>query len=315
MRKFIYSDLHGNGNMYHTIMSYLDNISKQEEIILYINGDLIDRGLESADMLLDIKKRIEENKFKIIYLGGNHELMMHQVFKKRKKGIYVSPYNDWYENGGWITDDCLADLLDFNQDKILEVADFVSNLKIYHTFTEKLNGKNIVLVHAATLKTMKDPCTKKIKDDDSSVTYAVWTRERGYYSFFGLPIIEDTKYRIGHDDYFSIVGHDPNKNKYGFEYHEDGNYLNIDGGCARYVSGLFEYDHTPLVEILDNSLRIITFNNNNEIIYGNYFINNKIIPFTEEELDKERNYLDKTFKPKKLILLPDNIVGYEDWKR
>ena len=42
MRKFIISDVHGNGNLYYTIMNYLENISKLDEVTLYINGDLID---------------------------------------------------------------------------------------------------------------------------------------------------------------------------------------------------------------------------------------------------------------------------------
>ena len=130
MRKFIISDLHGNGNVYHAIMSYLDNISKEEEITLYINGDLIDRGVDSAAMLLDIKKRIEDNKYPIIYLAGNHELMMYELFEQRKKGLYVPPYNQWYRNGGWRTDNGLGDILN-DKDKILEVVDFIANLKIY----------------------------------------------------------------------------------------------------------------------------------------------------------------------------------------
>ena len=65
MRKFIVSDIHGNGNVYYSIMGYLDNISKEEEIELYINGDLIDRGDYSSEILLDVMKRIKENKFKI----------------------------------------------------------------------------------------------------------------------------------------------------------------------------------------------------------------------------------------------------------
>ena len=66
MRKFIISDIHGFGNVYYSLMSYLDNISEHEEIELYINGDLIDRGYESAEILLDVKKRIVENKFKTL---------------------------------------------------------------------------------------------------------------------------------------------------------------------------------------------------------------------------------------------------------
>ena len=74
MRKFIISDIHGYGNLYYSVMGYLDNISKNEEIELYINGDLIDRGYESAEILLDVIKRIKENKFKIVYLGGINDV-------------------------------------------------------------------------------------------------------------------------------------------------------------------------------------------------------------------------------------------------
>ena len=86
MRKFIISDIHGNGNLYYSVMSYLENISKGEDVILYINGDLIDRGIESGEILLDVFERIKENNphFKIIYLAGNHELMMYEVFEKRR---------------------------------------------------------------------------------------------------------------------------------------------------------------------------------------------------------------------------------------
>ena len=302
MRKFIISDLHGNGNVYHSIMSYLDNISKDEEIELYINGDLIDRGIDSAEMLLDIKKRIEENKYKIIYLAGNHELMMHDVFEKRRKGMYVSPIDAWYRNGGYKTDSGLERLLN-DRDKILEVADFISNLKIYHKFQECMDYKNIVLVHAACPAIVKDECDIRLKDNSDTTYYAVWTREIDPYVPF--------RCRVGHDSYFSIVGHTPNTNKYGVEYHLAQDYLNIDGASSMYVCGIFEQDHVPLVEVCDNYLKILTFNSNNEIIYGNYFVDNKLFPYNIEDLDKERSKLDNSFKPKKLVKLFDGTIDYE----
>ena len=304
MRKFIISDIHGLGNVYKSIMHYLDNLNEKEPIELYINGDMIDRGPDSAEILLDIKERIESQKYHIIYLGGNHELMMHQVYQKRNKGKFVSEYNDWYLNGGWVTDYGLEDILD-DKNKIFKIADFVSNLKIYHKFTEELNGKNIVLVHAACPLNVKDECNLRIKDNNAEVFYDVWSREDDPYMPF--------RCRIGHKAYFTIVGHTPNDSKFGYVYHYNQNYLNIDGGCAAYAKGFFQYDHIPLVEIKDNYLKILTFNNNNEIIYGNYFDGTKSIPLTLAELDSERKYLDHEFKPRKLVKLPDNIIGYEDW--
>ena len=303
MRKFIISDIHGLGNIYNSIINYLDNINKHEEIELYINGDLFDRGLESTEILLDIIKRIKKNKYKITYLGGNHELLMYQLYEQRKKGIN-NYHNDWYDNGGDITDEGLEEILK-TKEEILKVVDFIGNLKIYHIFKEKINNKNILLIHAACPIKIKDICNIKIKDNTEEVSYCVWAREYDpLYPF---------RCKIGNDNYFTIIGHTPNNNIYGYEYHPSSNYLNIDGGCAAYAKGFFEYNHFPLVEIKDGYLKILTFNNNNEIIYGNYFKNNKSIPYTEEELNKERQYLNHNLISKKIIHLEDDIIGYENW--
>ena len=273
MRKFVISDIHGNGNLYYSVMSYLENISKCEDVTLYINGDLIDRGLESGEVLLDVIRRIKEENshFKIIYLAGNHELMMHEVMEKHRKYIHVRDNNDWYNNGGWITDDSLWDILN-DREEILKVASFIANLDVYYKFPEKMGGKNIVLVHASSPLEVKDECGMKTKDLNPFTAYYVWARKDDPYMPF--------RCRIGNKDYFSIVGHTPNKSKFGYYYDQHENYINIDGGCAPYVSGYFEYDHYPLVEVKDDYLKILTFNNNNEIIYGNYFKEGKRIPFS-----------------------------------
>ena len=47
MRKFIVSDLHGDGAIYDSVINYLENLHNEgEDITLYINGDLVDRGPE-----------------------------------------------------------------------------------------------------------------------------------------------------------------------------------------------------------------------------------------------------------------------------
>ena len=310
MRKFIISDIHGFGNVYYSMMNYLDNINKEEDIELYINGDLIDRGYESAEILLDIKKRIEDNKYKIVYLGGNHELMMHELFEKKKKQMHITPFEDWYNNGGFITEDGLIELLK-DDDKIMEVVNFVSNLKIYHKFEEKIVGKEIILVHAACPNDIKDECDMFIKDNNQDVFNALWSRENNILYFFGYPIVDPSENKIGDDKYFTIIGHTPVNSKYGFEYKAKQNYLNIDGGCACFVTGRFDYDHFPLVEVNDNYLKILTFNSNNEINYGNYFNGKRIIPYTIDELSDARKYLNHNVKIKKLYLNEDGIANYK----
>lgn len=85
-----------------------------------------------------------------------------------------------------------------------------------------------------------------------------------------------------------------------YEYHKNQNYLSIDGGCSIYACGEFDFEHFPLVEVCDGYLRILTFNNNNEIIYGNYFDGYISRPFNKDELEKERLYLNSKLKVKKL---------------
>ena len=301
MRYFVISDIHGNGNLYYSVIGYLKNISKIENITLFINGDLIDRGIESGEVLLDVMNIIKKNDkhFKIVYLGGNHELLMYQFYEKKKNKEEISYFNNWYDNGGFVTDFALQDILK-EEEKILEIVDFISNLDLYYKFRKKINNQNIVLVHAACPKSVEKSCDLKIKNNYNSIENLVWSRGNSSY--------------IGNSNYFSIVGHSPNNNKFGYFYNPSGNYLNIDGGSACYVSGLFEYDHYPLVEIKDNYLKILTFNNNNEIIYGNYFKDYKSVPLSEDEINVERELLNKDIKSKRLIKLPDNIIGYDDWR-
>ena len=313
MRKFIMSDIHGFGNVYYAMMNYIDDISKKEEVELYINGDLFDRGYESAEILLDVKRRIEENKYKIVYLGGNHELMMHEVFEKRRKGIRVSYFNDWYDNGGCVTDTGLSDTLK-SIEEVDKVADFVSNLKIYHKFEEKINGKPIVLVHAACPDIIKDECDMRIKDNNSEVFDAVWMRKNDIHRTLFWYSIDPRENKIWNDKYFTIVGHTPVEDKYGFEYYKKHDCINIDGGCAAYVSGEFQFNHYPLVEVNDSYLSILTFNDNNEIEYGNYLTGDRIIPYTRSELKREREHLNKKLEMNELILNEDDVVVYKTKK-
>ena len=302
MRKFIVSDLHGDGNVYKAIMDYLERVNDTEDITLYINGDLIDRGLESADMLLDVRERLITGKpFKIEYLAGNHELMMYECFEKRKKGITTC--NDpWFDNGGWRTDYGLEDRFKTCEEE-LEAIQFINDLKIYHKFEEKIGDKPIVLVHSAVPVIVEDECKIKLSDNDPRIMSAVWTREFDPWIPF--------RCRIGDKRFFSIVGHTPNLSVKGYIYRPDQNFLNIDGGCARYVSGLFQDDHVPLVEVCNGYLRILVFNNNNEIIMGVYFDGRYEVPFSDEELNSDRKYLNHDFKPKRLVLLEDDVIDYE----
>ena len=292
MRKFIVSDLHGNGEVYDSIMAYLENIALIDDVELYINGDLIDRGIDGYRMLEDVKERMEgKGSIKVYYLGGNHELMMYQALLKRNPGHMVNPFCNWLSNGGEFIEGELRSFED-GEEKSEEFKNFLSKLKIVHTFPETLRSNPIVLVHAQVPKDLENSCHLVIGDNNHIVDKAVWTRKEDYEStFFGIGRFLGFN-RIGLDGYLTIVGHTPLKDSRGFQFDSKENVFNIDGGCAGYAVGRFEeYDHVPLVEVNDGLLSFLTFNHNNEIIDG-YWYDGSFYHMNEEDLQKKRIYLD-----------------------
>ena len=287
MRTFIVSDLHGNGEVYNSIMAYIENVNKEEKVKLYINGDLHDRGLASFDMLMDVMNRINNKEsFIIEYLAGNHELMMWQALSKRKPGQYILRDSLWLKNGGDFTYNKIDQQEDC--DELCEkIKNFVGNLKIYNLFDEEIAGKKLLLVHASAPKKVEEICDLTIADYNIVVDKALWDREDNEF----FPFLKN---KLGKDGYLTIIGHTPVDDPRGFIYNEKENYFNIDGGCARYAIGYFRYDHVPLVEVRDGGLEFLIFNHNNEIIDG-YAYYGRLTKLSDVTLNQRRTYIDHNY--------------------
>lgn len=333
MRNFIVSDLHGNGYVYDSILNYLQNELEygNDDITLHINGDLIDKGIDSGSMLVDIYERINNHiGVNINYLGGNHELMMYNAYKSSQNfedKHFLEPWfsracHQWVSNNcGYVTSNYLKK--HYPREKINTLCEFVGNLNIYHKFFETINDKPILLVHACCVHAILNDKKLKIEDANSTVEIAVWTKKDDFL----------TRGRVGNDNYFTIVGHTIVEDIKGFDYDKKDNVLYIDGGAAafgilnlRYLSSKkmgyqdiydvkipFEnYDaetikmlnlvsHVPLIEVEDNKLKILVFNHLNEIIAGYYFEDNKFCNIDEFELDCCRKKLINNGTIKKRI--------------
>ena len=292
MRKFIISDLHGNGEVYDSVMAYLENVALTDEVELTINGDLIDFGEQSLSMFLDVRDRIlGRGNVKIRYLGGNHELMMYQALKNRIPGKAINHFSNWMMDGGSKIEGEIDSLKsDEEAEKILKVLkDFSGSLGVLHVYDEKILGRPILLVHGQAPSNVSKVQSMKIEDDNEDVFCAVWNREIKY-GVLGFPM---GKQRVGNPNYFTIVGHYPVSDNSGFHYYntKDDSFFRIDGGCHPYTFGNFSYDHVPLVEVKDNYLDILVFNHNNEIING-YTFDGKIKPMAEIEVNINRLLLD-----------------------
>jgi hypothetical protein len=167
--------------------------------------------------------------------------------------------------------------------------DFVGELEVYKKFDEKINGDNILLVHASAPDIVKEKCHLRIKDDNKEIDDIVWKREWIDIGIFVAWIVGEND--LSKEGYFIIKGHTPLKDMHGFIYNKEQNYLNIAGGCSYYASGDFDVDHVPLVEVHDKVLDILVFNHNNQIIDGYYF-DGEIKTMAEAEIKEKEIFLD-----------------------
>ena len=280
MRKFIISDLHGCGDIYGSIMAYLENISivDGEPVHLYINGDLIDRGLDSFDMLMDVRRRCEENGNVIIhYLAGNHEQLMYNACcHKLKHGHFT--FDSWDLNNNFMTKSGLSKL---SFDELEDITNFIGNLDIYKKFPEKVNGCNVLLAHAAAPNVVLDKCELRLSSRLDMAYDAMWSRKG-----------EKHCKSLGKHGYLTIVGHTMNCNKYGFSYDPVDNVLNIDGSCSRYATGSFEFNCVPLVEVKDGKLEILIFTHNNQLLTG-FILDKTIRRMSIRDIKKRRIFIDE----------------------
>lgn len=226
-RIYVISDLHG---YYDLLIKLLDKIKFSDNDILYIIGDICDRGPDSLKILFYIQKH--QN---IILIKGNHEQMMQEA-------LYYGVYYDdldypsdacylWRANGGDMTIKNIRqylqkDKLHYESYRVVRMLflknlyDYLNNLPEY--VEVKINDKNYVLVHAGV--DVRFPLEKQ-------KSYALlWIRDDFHFS-------------CGDLDKIYIFGHTPtvflNMNR-SFDIWYDEVYQNkigIDGGLACGVAG------------------------------------------------------------------------------
>ena len=280
MRKFVVSDIQGNGRIYDSIMAYLDHISLQDEVELTIIGDLIGPGSDSFRILKDIRKRKEkQNNISIKHLGGDQELKLYQALLSRKQGEKINPSSDWIKCAG----ESLEENILYSQnpeEEYKEIKTYIGNLKIYRKLKESIYHRPIVLVHAkAPIFQNKE---LRIKENNFEIYEALSCRldqlDNRFFLRGSSGMIQHNK--LGDPMCFMIKGHIPVQNKDGFFIHPTEHYIDIAGSY-----------HIPLIEIEDNKLSILVFNQQNQIQNGYLFKENKLQQMPEEDLQREQAHL------------------------
>lgn len=172
---YVISDLHGHFDL---LIKLLDKIKFSEKDILYIIGDICDRGPDSLKILFYIQKHKN-----IILLKGNHEQLMQEALYY---GVYYDDFDYpskachlWQVNGGDMTMENIRqylqkDKLRYEDYRVVRMAflknlyDYLNDLPEYLEIT--VNGKDYVLVHAGVdvrfpLEKQKSHTLLWIRDD------------------------------------------------------------------------------------------------------------------------------------------------------
>ncbi len=206
MAHYAMSDLHGEAERFHAM---LEKTQFSREDMLYILGDVIDRGPCGTDLLREIMEMPNA-----VMLLGNHEYMMLQ---------YMSPnatekdIRRWNRNGNAPT---LASYLRLDPK---EQRKLLSDLRTLPTHLEvKVNGKTFYLVHGFPGENVHDE---------------VWSRPN-----LETPSpVPDCRLIVGHTPVLELIETETEQNQFAMELEARGEHLqvmhaagfiDIDCGCG-----------------------------------------------------------------------------------
>ena len=209
------SDLHG---CFETYKAMLKKIDFSDDDILYILGDVIDRGPKPVSILLDLMERAN-----VVVLAGNHCAMACQCFiflmmeitDKSVGGLdenVVMNLMQWQINGAQPTID---EFRKCNRKTQTEIIDFITDFDLCEQV--EVGGKTFILVHGGLGNFAPD---KQLYD--YTLDEIVWERPDYSKAYFS--------------DKYVVTGHTPTmsikENKRpGYIFHSN-NHIAIDCGCT-----------------------------------------------------------------------------------
>ena len=215
MATYVISDIHGE---YYRFIELLDKIKLKETDILYILGDVLDRGPHPIKTLLKLMEMPNA-----ICIVGNHELMALECLELLRKEITDTSIEEldekmlenivtWQYNGSKTTIDEFRKL---DKDMQQDVIDYIKEFLIYEELT--VGGNSYLLIHAGLGNFSPE------KDiEEYSLHELVWKRADYEEKYF--------------DDVYVVTGHTPTQKikgnpKPGFIYRKN-NHIAIDCGAC-----------------------------------------------------------------------------------
>lgn len=211
---YVISDIHGCYNEY---IKALEAVDFNDDDILYVLGDCIDRGYASIKVLQDMMRRPN-----VIPFLGNHEYLAIKVLEKlcgetteQNVETQIPPetmqaYTDWMFNGG---DSTLEEFRALSLSEQYKIIDYLDDFSLYDKVC--VNGQNYLLVHGGL-----EPFSEGMTIEDFSVPQLLFSRadlDRVYFK-----------------DIYTITGHTPTISEEGNKgtVIKRNNHISIDCGCV-----------------------------------------------------------------------------------
>ena len=215
MSTYVMSDLHGN---YQAYIRMLEQIAFQDTDMLYILGDILDRGPNPIRILLDL---MERSNVKVIF--GNHCMMACEclpALMKKTDRVKVGDLDPemlerflyWKKNGAAPT---IREFQEYDIKTRIRIWDFMIEFELYDEIT--VAGKTFLLVHAGLGNFHPEKELWEYEVDD-----LIWERPDYGQAYF--------------EDKYVITGHTPtqtikNNPRPGWIYQAN-HHIAIDCGCS-----------------------------------------------------------------------------------
>lgn len=231
---YVMSDLHG---CFQEYLEMLDKIHFSDNDLLYILGDVVDRGPNPISILQDMMKRSN-----IIPILGNHDFVAYQLLKYLNVEIteenvethldenVLLMYMNWIQDGGLSTVNQFKKL---SKEEKQNILDYFQKFLLYDEII--VNDKNYVLVHAG-LNHFKE--SKQLKD----------------YQITDFLFYRTNYDKIYFKDKYLVTGHTPTiliRNDRQPLVYQNNNHIALDCGCVfgkRLACYCFNNDHIYYVE-------------------------------------------------------------------
>lgn len=138
---YVCSDIHGE---YGAYLDFVNSILTDDDI-LYVIGDVLDRGSNAIELIQDIMKR-----HNVVMLKGNHEFILADTLEELCGVNLDSEVRTIIDESLAIDrigqEETLLDFAKLSKSEQREIVDFINGLPLYEEL--EVNGKNYLLVHA-----------------------------------------------------------------------------------------------------------------------------------------------------------------------